>query len=61
MKTRVFKFKALLTDKQKQLFSGTEKEQQLFFNYSLNCLYHQYGIKKINRFFPKGMQCAIMQ
>ena len=29
MKTRVFKFKALLTDKQKQLFSETEKEQQL--------------------------------
>ena len=56
MKTRVFKFKALLTDKQKQLFSETEKEQQLFFNYSLNCLYHQYGIKKINRFFPKGMK-----
>jgi Transposase and inactivated derivatives len=56
LKTRVFKFKALLTDKQKQLFSETEKEQQLFFNYSLNCLYHQYGIKKINRFFPKGMQ-----
>lgn len=56
MKTRVFKFKALLTDKQKQLFSETEKEQQLFFNYSLNCLYHQYGIKRINRFFPKGMQ-----
>ena len=56
MKTRVFKYKALLTDKQKQLFSETEKEQQLFFNYSLNCLYHQYGIKRINRFFPKGMQ-----
>ena len=27
LKTRVFKFKALLTDKQKQLFSETEKEQ----------------------------------
>ena len=53
MKTRVFKFKALLTDKQKQLFAETEKEQQLFFNYSLNCLYHQFGIKKIKTMLIK--------
>ena len=56
MKTKVFKFKALLTDEQKELFSSTEKEQGPFFNYALNTLYHQYGIKRINRFFPKGMQ-----